>query len=99
MFYHGQYDSVATVNATLDIPEPTVQAILYWTVAGCLNYKIVQQGKVAMWGKTNQPGLTSKSMIETYNFYWNEGVRILESIKHRDSEMTLIARSRRTTIN
>jgi hypothetical protein len=99
LYYHGKYTPIASVASTLDIPDITIQAMIYWTVAGCLNPKVVQQGKVAIWGKSNQPGLTSKSMIDTYNFYWNEGVKLLENIKHKDSEMTLITRTRRTQIN
>jgi hypothetical protein len=99
LYYHGKYNPVLNTNSAIDIPNSTIQAIIYWTVAACLNPKVVQQGKVAIWGKTNQPGLTSKSMVDTYAFYWNEGVKILESIKHKDSEMTLIARERRDKIN
>lgn len=95
LYYHGQYAKVSALNNTLDIPERTIQAILYWTVAGCLNPKIVQQGKVAIWGKSNQPGLTSKSMTDTYLFYWNEGIKILKEITHQPHEMTLIDDTRK----
>lgn len=98
LYYHGQYTEAVATNTALDIPIQTKQAMIYWTVAGCLNPKLVQQGKVAIWGKTNQPGLTSKSMPETYEFYWNEGVKLLQQITHKPSEMTLIAKSRRTQI-
>ena len=98
LYYHGQYIEAVATNTVLDIPLRTKQAIIYWTVAGCLNPKLVQQGKVAIWGKTNQPGLTSGSIIETYQFYWNEGVRLLQQITHKPSEMTIIAKNRRTQV-
>lgn len=99
LYYHGQYTPAVNAASVLDISPITTQAMIYWTVAGCMNPKLVQQAKVAIWGKTNQPGLTSKSMIDAYNFYWNEGVKLLEEIKHKDSEMTIIARQRRVLVD
>lgn len=98
IYYHGQYTPATATNTTLDIPVQTRQAMIYWTICGCINQKLLQQNKVAVWGKSSQPGLTSKSLIEAYNFYWNEGVRLLEQIVHKPSEMTLIARNRRKMV-
>jgi hypothetical protein len=98
LFYHGKYTNVTDEDSEIDIPSSTVQAIVYWTIAGCLNGKLVQQAKVAIWGKTNQPGLTSESIIKAYDFYWNQGIKILKEITHKNTEMTLINNTRRLNV-
>lgn len=98
LYYHGEYTPVTDTGDTLDIPARIEQAIEYWTIAGCMNPKITQQGRLGIWGETIATGLSRTDAVGAYEFYWKKGIEILEAIVHKEEEMTLIARSRRVKV-
>lgn len=95
LFYHAKYPDILLITDTIDIPRYAFQPLLYMTLAYCLHPNIATQGILSVWQEDVETGLSTPQLRETYAFYVDSAINMLNGIPMKNEEMSLLAIRRR----